>query len=74
MAVVLFGAPYLAEFYGCSFDILNDLEVVKKHMIDAALFAGQKYGNCSISSALKGSGVVVISSPRIHIAGGLCRG
>ena len=55
MAVVnSLGRHILAEFYGCSFDILNDLEVVKKHMIDAALFAGAKYGKvCSISSALK---------------------
>jgi S-adenosylmethionine decarboxylase len=34
------GRHVLAEFYGCTFETLNDTEIVKCYMIDAALFAG----------------------------------
>ena len=70
MAVVnSLGRHILAEFYGCSFDVLNDLEVVKKHMIDAALVAGAEVRESVFHkfSPQGVSGVVVISESHLAI-------
>jgi len=70
MAVVnSLGRHILAEFYGCSFEVLNDLELVKKHMIDAALVAGAEIRESVFHkfSPQGVSGVVVISDSHLAI-------
>jgi S-adenosylmethionine decarboxylase len=63
------GRHILAEFYGCSFEVLNDLELVKKHMVDAALFAGAEIRESVFHkfSPQGVSGVVVISESHLAI-------
>ncbi len=63
------GRHVLAEFYGCTFDALNNLEVVEQHMIDAALFAGAEVRESAFHkfSPQGVSGVVVISESHLAI-------
>lgn len=63
------GRHVLAEFYGCAFEKLNDLETVKKHMNDAALAAGAEIRECVFHkfSPQGVSGVVVISESHLAI-------
>lgn len=63
------GRHILAEFYGCSFEALNDQEMVKKFMIEAALAAGAEIRESVFHkfSPQGVSGVVVISESHLAI-------
>ena len=63
------GRHVLAEFYGCAFETLNDMEIVKGCMIDAALFAGAEIRESVFHkfSPQGVSGVVVISESHLAI-------
>lgn len=63
------GRHVLAEFYGCAFETLNDTEIVKCYMIDAALFAGAEIRESVFHkfSPQGVSGVVVISESHLAI-------
>jgi len=63
------GRHVLAEFYGCTFGILDDLEKVRQYMLDAALAAGAEIKECIFHkfSPQGVSGVVVISESHLAI-------
>lgn len=63
------GRHILAEMYGCSFDILNDIERVEELMINAALEAGAEVREFAFHkfSPQGVSGVVVISESHLAI-------
>ncbi|MGE5405897.1 MAG: adenosylmethionine decarboxylase [Candidatus Saccharibacteria bacterium] len=63
------GRHILAEIYGCSFDILNDMEKVEELMINAALEAGAEVREFAFHkfSPQGVSGVVVISESHLAI-------
>ncbi len=63
------GRHVLAEFYGCAFDVLDDLEKVQRYMVDAALIAGAEIRECVFHkfSPQGVSGVVVISESHLAI-------
>jgi S-adenosylmethionine decarboxylase len=63
------GRHILAEIYGCSYDILNDVELVEEVMINAALEAGAEVREFVFHkfSPQGVSGVVVISESHLTI-------
>jgi len=63
------GRHVLAEVYGCSFDILNNQDLVEKIMVNAALEAGAEVRECVFHkfSPQGISGVVVISESHLAI-------
>ncbi|MDH7576319.1 MAG: adenosylmethionine decarboxylase [Bacillota bacterium] len=63
------GRHILAEIYGCTFEILNDLEKIQQLMVDAALAAGAEIRECVFHkfSPQGVSGVVVISESHLAI-------
>ncbi|MGE5415497.1 MAG: adenosylmethionine decarboxylase [Acidobacteriota bacterium] len=63
------GRHILAEIYGCSFDILNNLGKVEELMINAALEAGAEVRESAFHkfSPQGVSGVVVISESHLAI-------
>ncbi|MGE5381435.1 MAG: adenosylmethionine decarboxylase [Methylocystaceae bacterium] len=63
------GRHILAEIYGCSFEILNDVERVEEIMINAALEAGAEIREFVFHkfSPQGVSGVVVISESHLAI-------
>ncbi|MGE5398669.1 MAG: adenosylmethionine decarboxylase [Chitinophagales bacterium] len=63
------GRQILAEIYGCSFDILNNVELVEEIMINAALEAGAEVREFVFHkfSPQGVSGVVVISESHLAI-------
>ncbi|HAA89503.1 MAG: S-adenosylmethionine decarboxylase proenzyme [Thermoanaerobacterales bacterium 50_218] len=63
------GRHILAEFYGCAFDRLNDVEKVKQYMVEAALVAGAEIRESVFHkfSPQGVSGVVVISESHLAI-------
>ena len=63
------GRHVLAEFYGCTFETLNDPEVVKRYMTEAALAAGADIRESVFHkfSPQGVSGVVVISESHLAI-------
>lgn len=65
----LLGRHVLAEIYGCDFDILNDIKLVEKIMVNAALDAGAEVREYVFHkfSPQGVSGVVVISESHLAI-------
>lgn len=63
------GRHILAEVYGCEPGILNDIEMVEKIMVDAALHAGAEIRQVAFHkfSPQGISGVVVISESHLAI-------
>lgn len=63
------GRHVLAEIYGCSEDILNDIQSVEKIMVKAALAAGAEIREVAFHkfSPQGVSGVVVISESHLAI-------
>jgi S-adenosylmethionine decarboxylase len=63
------GRHILAEFYGCAFDRLDDVEKVKQYMVEAALVAGAEIRESVFHkfSPQGVSGVVVISESHLAI-------
>lgn len=63
------GRHVLAEVYGCSYDILNDLKKVERIMVNAALEAGAEVREVAFHmfSPHGISGVVVISESHLAI-------
>ena len=63
------GRHVLAEFFGCSFEVLNDLKKVEKTMVNAALEAGAEVREYVFHkfSPHGVSGVVVISESHLAI-------
>jgi len=63
------GRHVLAEIYGCSFEILNDIKKVEEIMVKAALEAGAEIREvCFHKFSPQGvSGVVVISESHLAI-------
>lgn len=63
------GRHVLAEFYGCEFDTLNDIKLVEKIMVNAALEAGAEVREYVFHkfSPQGVSGVVVISESHLAI-------
>jgi len=63
------GRHVLAEVYGCSYEILNDLKKVERIMVDAALEAGAEVREVAFHmfSPHGISGVVVISESHLAI-------
>ncbi len=63
------GRHILAEIYGCDFDILNNIELVEKIMVNAALEAGAEVRETVFHkfSPQGISGVVVISESHLAI-------
>ena len=63
------GRHVLAEFYGCSPEVLNDTEKIEKMMVDAALEAGAEVKEVIFHqfSPQGVSGVVVISESHLAI-------
>ncbi|RDV83430.1 adenosylmethionine decarboxylase [Ammonifex thiophilus] len=63
------GRHVLAEFYGCDFNALNDVELVERAMVEAALEAGAEVRECVFHkfSPQGVSGVVVISESHLAI-------
>ncbi|HHX10359.1 MAG TPA: S-adenosylmethionine decarboxylase proenzyme [Firmicutes bacterium] len=63
------GRHVLAEVYGCEFDILNDLDKIRKIMVSAALSAGAEVIETTFHrfSPQGISGVVVISESHLAI-------
>ncbi|MDA8442395.1 MAG: adenosylmethionine decarboxylase [Peptococcaceae bacterium] len=63
------GRHVLAEIYGCSFDILNDINRVEEIMVNAALEAGAEVRECVFHkfSPQGVSRVVVISESHLAI-------
>ena len=63
------GRHVLAEFYGCSPEILNDIVKIEKLMVDAALEAGAEVKEVIFHqfSPQGVSGVVVISESHLAI-------
>jgi S-adenosylmethionine decarboxylase len=63
------GRHVLAEIYGCTEDILNDIEKVEKIMVRAALVAGAEIREVAFHkfSPQGVSGVVVISESHLAI-------
>lgn len=63
------GRHVLAEFYGCEFDTLNDIKLVEKIMVNAALEAGAEVREFVFHkfSPQGVSGVVVISESHLAI-------
>ncbi|MEW6173591.1 MAG: adenosylmethionine decarboxylase [Bacillota bacterium] len=63
------GRHILAEIYGCDFNTLNDIKLVEKIMVDAALEAGAEVRECVFHqfSPQGVSGVVVISESHLAI-------
>ena len=63
------GRHVLAEVYGCSFDILNDVKKVEEIMVNAALEAGAELREVVFHkfSPQGVSGVVVISESHLAI-------
>ena len=69
MKMKMMGRHVLAEIYGCQFDILNDLKLVEKIMVEAAREAGAEVRECVFHkfSPQGVSGVVVISESHLAI-------
>lgn len=63
------GRHILAEFYGCTFETLNDLKKVQQYMVDAALVTGAEVREYIFHkfSPQGVSGVVVISESHLAI-------
>jgi len=63
------GHHVLAEFYGCSPEVLNDTEKIEKMMVDAALEAGAEVKEVIFHqfSPQGVSGVVVISESHLAV-------
>ncbi|MGO0122235.1 adenosylmethionine decarboxylase [Desulfothermobacter acidiphilus] len=63
------GRHVLAEFYGCNFEALNNIELVEKAMVEAALESGAEVRECVFHkfSPQGVSGVVVISESHLAI-------
>ncbi len=63
------GRHVLAEVYGCGFHILNDLDKVRKILVDAAIAAGAEVRETAFHrfSPQGVSGVVVISESHLAI-------
>ncbi|MCL6558788.1 MAG: adenosylmethionine decarboxylase [Firmicutes bacterium] len=63
------GRHVLAEIYGCDFDTLNDIKLVEKIMVNAALEAGAEIRESVFHqfSPQGVSGVVVISESHLAI-------
>ncbi|SMB98174.1 adenosylmethionine decarboxylase proenzyme [Thermanaeromonas toyohensis ToBE] len=63
------GRHILAEIYGCSFELLNDIKKVEEIMVNAALAAGAEIREvCFHKFSPQGvSGVVVISESHLAI-------
>jgi S-adenosylmethionine decarboxylase len=63
------GRHVLAEFHGCSFEMLNDIKKVEKNMVNAALEAGAEIREFVFHkfSPQGVSGVVVISESHLAI-------
>ena len=63
------GRHVLAEFYGCSAEILNDIQRIERTMVDAALEAGAEIREVAFHkfSPQGVSGVVVISESHLAI-------
>ncbi|MGI6318639.1 MAG: S-adenosylmethionine decarboxylase proenzyme [Firmicutes bacterium] len=63
------GRHVLAEFYGCSPEVLNDTEKIEKMMVDAALEAGAEVKEVIFHqfSPQGVSGVVVISESHLAV-------
>jgi S-adenosylmethionine decarboxylase len=63
------GRHLIAEFYDCDSSALNDLEKIKKNMIESALIAGATVVNTSFNrfQPFGISGVVIISESHFTI-------
>lgn len=63
------GRHILAEFYGCPPEILNDIRLIERAMVDAALEAGAEVREVAFHkfSPQGVSGVVVISESHLAI-------
>ncbi|MDI9462969.1 MAG: adenosylmethionine decarboxylase [Bacillota bacterium] len=63
------GHHVLAEFYGCSAEILNDMQKIERTMVDAALEAGSEIREVAFHkfSPQGVSGVIVISESHLTI-------
>ena len=63
------GRHVLAEINGCQHDILNDLKLIEKTMVDAAIFAGAEVREVAFHefSPVGISGVVIISESHLTI-------